>query len=155
MTAAGLALHPALSADRRVWIVGAAGAAAVVLLACALALRWPSLLAWSLALLGGEYAVWLAGRGGAVDARSPLYAAGLLLVAELAYEGLDRSGVRAEPELLARRGLQLAGVALGAVAAGTVVLAAAAIPLGGGVALTAVGVVAATLALLLIARLAR
>jgi hypothetical protein len=124
----------------------------VTLLACALALRWPTLLAWSLALLGAEYAVWLTERGGAVDTRSPLYAAGLLLVAELGYEGVDWSFVRVETELHARRGLQLAGLALGALAAGTVVLAAAAVPVGGGVALTAVGVVAAALALLLIVR---
>src|SRR5439155_1333429 len=82
LDAAVLALHPALAADRWVWAVSAVGAAAVTLLACALALRWPTLLAWSLALLGAEYAVWLTERGGAVDTRSPLYAAGLLLVAE-------------------------------------------------------------------------
>lgn len=135
--------------------MGVTGAAAVGSLAWALALRWPALIAWSLALLGGEYALWLTERGGAVETRSPLYAAGLLLVAELAYDAVDESSVRAEPELHARRGVQLAGIAVGALAAGTVVLAAAAIPVGGGVALTAVGVVAASLALLVIVRFAR
>jgi hypothetical protein len=134
--------------------VAAAGIAAVGLLACALALRWAALIAWSLAVLGGEYALWLAEHGGAVDTRSPLYGAVLLLVAELAYDGVDRSSVRAEPELHVRRGLQLGGVVVGALAAGTVVLATATIPVAGGVALTAVGVAAATLALLVIVRLA-
>jgi hypothetical protein len=154
VVAAGLALVPALSADRRVWIVGVLGAAGAALLACALPLRSPALVTWSLALLGGEYALWLTERGGSVDTRSPLYGAGLLLVAELAHEGAVRSSVGAERELSFRRGLQLAGLVVGALAAGTVVMATAALPVTGGAALTAVGVIAAVLALLVIARLA-
>jgi hypothetical protein len=154
VVAVGLTLDPALSADRRVWLVSAAGAAAVALLACALALRRPPLIAWSLAVLGGEYALWLTERGAAVDTRSPLYAAGLLLVAELAHDGIERSRVRAESELYVRRGLYVAGLVVGALAAGTVVMATAAVPVSGGVALTAVGVLAVMLALLVIVRLA-
>jgi len=152
--AAGLALHPALSADRRVWLIAALGGLAVLSLAWALVMRWTTPLAWGLALLGAEYAAWLAARGVDVDTRAPLYAAGLLLTAELAFDGLERSVVRSEAEVVARRGLQLAGLAVGAVAVGSVVLAAATIPVGGSVALTVLGVAAATLALALIARLA-
>jgi hypothetical protein len=155
VVAAGLALQPALAADRRVWIVAVAGVAGVAMLICALALRRPTLLAWSLAVLGGEYAVWLTERGGSVDTRSPLYAAGFVLVAELAYDSLGAGSVRAQPELHARRALHLVALATGAIVAGTVVLAAAAVPAGGGVALTAVGVAAATLTLLLVVRLGR
>ena len=117
-------------------------------------LRWAVPIAWSLLLLGAEYGAWLAQRGGEVDTRAPLYAAGLLLTAELAFDGLERTVVRPEAEVSARRGLQLAGLALGAIATGAVVLAAASVPVGGNVALTALGVAAAILALLLITRLA-
>jgi hypothetical protein len=135
--------------------VALAAGAAFLLLGVGLVLRRPALVGWSLAILGAEYAVWLEQRGGSVDARSPLYAAGLALVAELAFEGLEQSPVPPELDLLARRGLQLVLTAVGAVAAGTVVLAAASIPVTGGTALTAVGVAALLLALALIARLAR
>jgi hypothetical protein len=137
------------------WIVVAVAAVAVALLAGALVLRRPNLIAWSLAALGGEYAVWLTERGVSVDTRAPLYGAVLLLVAELAYECIDSSTVPVEPELYARRALQLAGLALAAVVVGALVLAASAVPLGGGVALTAVGVAAATLAVVTIVRMAR
>jgi hypothetical protein len=153
--AAGLALLPALSTDGRVWAVAIVAGSAVLLLGSGVTLRRPVLLAWSLALLGAEYGIWLAQRGGSVDARAPLYAAGLLIVAELSYQGLERSPVGAEPELLARRGLQLVLMAVGTVAVGTVVLGAASIPIGGGAALTTAGVAALLLALALLARLAR
>lgn len=153
--AAGLAAYPALAADRLALIPAALGAASVVLLAAAFVTRWPAPVAWSLALLGGEYGAWLALRGDAVDTRAPLYAAGFVVLAELAYEGLARGVAWVEPELVARRVLLLAGLAVGSVALGAVVLAVATIPLRGGVVLTAVGVAAATLALALIARLAR
>ena len=153
--AAGLALHPALSADRRVWLVAALAALAVVSIASALVMRWTTPLAWGLALLGAEYGAWLAMRGADIDTRAPLYAAGLLLTAELAFDGLERSVARSEAEVVARRGLQLAGLAIGAVAIGAVILGAATIPVSGSVVLTVLGVGAATLALALIVRLAR
>jgi hypothetical protein len=138
-----------------VWLVAALGGLAVVLLALGLAFRWATLVAWSLAMLGAEYGAWLTQRGADVDTRAPLYAAGLLLTAELAFDGLERAVVRSEPEVTAWHGLRLVVLAIGAVAVGTVVLAAATIPVGGGVALTALGVAAATLTFALIARLAR
>jgi len=124
------------------------------LLALGLALRAPTAVAWSLLLLGAEYGAWLAGRGAEVDTRAPLYAAGLLLTAELAFDGLERSAVRPESEVVARRSLQLAGLALAAITVAAAVLAAATIPVRGSVALTALGVLAATLVLVLVARLA-
>lgn len=126
----------------------------MVLLGLGLATRWGLAVAWSLLLLGAEYALWLTERSGGVDTRAPLYAAGLLLVAELAFDGLERTVVRPEPEVAARRGLQLALLAVGAVGAGAVVLAVATLPVGGSVALTAVGVGAAVTALVLVSRLA-
>ena len=125
-----------------------------MLLALGLATRWGLAVAWGLLLLGAEYALWLTERSGGVDTRAPLDAAGLLLVAELAFDGLERTVVRPEPEVAARRGLQLALLAVGAVGAGAVVLAVATLPVGGSVALTAVGVGAAVAALVLVGRLA-
>jgi hypothetical protein len=135
--------------------VAAVGGLAVLLLAFGLVLRWVTPIAWALLLLGAEYGAWLVQRGVEVDTRAPLYAAGLLLTAELAFDGLERTVVRPEAEVAARRGLQLAGLALGAVVTGAVVLAAATLPVGGNVALTAIGVAAAVLALSLIVRLAK
>jgi hypothetical protein len=146
-------LHPALSADRQPWLVAAIGGVAIVSLAVGLVLRWVTPIAWSLLLLGAEYGTWLVQRGVEVDTRAPLYAAGLLLTAELAFDGLERSVVRSDAEVAARRGLQLAGLAIGAILTGAVVLEAATLPVGGNVALTALGVAAAVLTLFLIVRL--
>jgi hypothetical protein len=126
----------------------------VIVLAAALVLRLPTLIAPALVLLGGEYAGLFLVRQGTVDARAPLYGAGFLLVAELAFAALELRAGTPEPGLVARRAAVVAGLALGGVLAGAVVLAAAAVPLEGGVALEAVGVVAAVGALLLLGRLA-
>jgi hypothetical protein len=58
------------------------------------------------------------------------------------------------PELALFRVIAIAGLAVAAVALGTLVLAFAAIPAGGGVALHAVGVVAAVGLVLLLGRIA-
>jgi hypothetical protein len=130
------------------------GAASVALLAAAMAARRARPVAWALALLGAEYAAWLSLDGGPVDTRSPLYAAGLLLVAELAYDGLERGLVRAPLDLVARRGAVLVSLVVASIALGALVLAVSAIPLGQSVVLTAVGVAAAAVALALVSRLA-
>ena len=91
-----------------------------------------------------------------VDASAPLVAAGLLLLAELAYWSVElRSSGRAETGLLVRRLTALALLVFGAVLLGLVVLVATTVPLGGGVVWDAVGVAAAAGALALLARLAR
>ena len=131
------------------------GGGTVALLAAGLATRRPGPVAWSLTVLGAQYGVLLLLRGGALDTRAPLYGAGFLVLAELAYEGLGRGVARAEPELVARRVLGLAALAIGSIALGAALLAVSAVPLPGGVYLTAVGVVAVCLALALIAHLSR
>ena len=125
------------------------------MLGLALAARWPEAVAVALALLGGQYGLWLSLRGGEIDTRAPLVAAGLLVVAELAYEALERSVAQPGRELVARRALHLAVLAAASVGVGAVILAAAAVPLEGGVYLTALGVAAAALAFALLARLSR
>jgi hypothetical protein len=106
-------------------------------------------------LLGAAYATELALGGGPVDTRAPLEAAGLLLVAELAYDSLEQGVARASPELAGLRVALLTALIVGSIALGAGILVVAAIPLQGGVGLTAVGVAAAAVAFALLARLTR
>jgi hypothetical protein len=123
-------------------------------LAAGLVLRRSVLLVWGLAVLGANYAVWLALGTHALDQRIPVVGAGLLLAAELAFESLEPEVDRVEAPAVLARLITLVVFLLGAFAAGALVLAVASIPLRGGVALTAVGAVAAVLVLGLITRLA-
>jgi hypothetical protein len=124
-------------------VLGAVGGIAAVVLAAALVLRLPTLIAPALGLLGAEYATFFALRGDTVDVRAPLYGAAFLLVAELAFATLELRAGEPEAGLIPRRVVILVIVALGGIVAGALVLAAAAAPLDGGVALEAVGLVAA------------
>ena len=153
--ASGLGLWATLSADREQWLPAALAAAGVALLATAIATRQAAPIAWSLALLGGAYAARLALDGGTSTRARRLEAAGLLLVAELAYDALERGLVRATPELAALRVAVLIGLVAGSIALGAGILAVAMIPVRGGVALTAVGVAAATISLALLATMTR
>jgi hypothetical protein len=130
------------------------GAIAVAVLIAALLLRIPALIAPALALLGAEYAALFAVRGDTVDVRAPLYAAGFLVVAELAFAALELRAGTPEPGLVARRAALLVAVALAGVAAGLVVLAAAAAPLDGGVGLEAVGIGASVVLVAALGRVA-
>jgi hypothetical protein len=153
--AAVLAAAPALLADvlgpALAWLGGVA-----LLAALAGAWRFPALVPVALGLLVAEFGASTYERGGPVDGRAPLFAAGLLLYAELAGWAHESRGlVRDErPVLLARAGALAASVA-GALGLGALVLLAAAVPAGGGLARLAVGVAAATLALALVGGLAR
>ena len=152
--AASVAVYPAVSAGRLPWLAPALGAAAVALLAVSLVARSATGVAWSLALLGAEYATWLVLGTDAVNTRAPLVGAGIFLAAELAYDAIEPPVAPPGLEIVLRRLVLLAGLALGAVGLGALVLGVTAVPLGGGVILTAVGVVAAVAAFVLIARLA-
>ena len=124
-------------------MLGAVGGIAAVVLAAALMLRLPALIAPALGLLGAEYAAFFALRDDTVDVRAPLYGAAFLLIAELAFATLELRAGKPEAGLVPRRVVILVIVALGGILAGALVLAAAAAPLDGGVALEAVGLVAA------------
>ena len=129
--------------------MGVGGAAA---LAVALGGRWPELLPWALALLGAQYAAALLLRDGGIDALAPLYAAGLLVTAELAYWAVER-GPAPTSVVLARVGALLA-LALGTAAVGSLLLAASTGSGEGGLGLDLVGLAAATAALGLVTWLA-
>jgi len=134
----------------------ALGALGLALLAVGLLLRSSGLLAWGLVALGGEYSVWFAAQGLALDEYAPLYAATFLLVAELAYWSIELRGRAHEAERLTeRRAALIAILALLAISAGGVVLAATAVDLGSGVAIDLLGIAAAVAALAVVATLAR
>jgi hypothetical protein len=129
-----------------------AGAGAVLALALGLVVRWSAALAVGVAVLGAEQAARLTLTSSQVDPWTPLYAAGFLLVAELAWWSIEpRVPAWTEPGLtlwrLGTLGLVCAG---GGLLAALVVLASAA-PLEGGTGLEVVGVAAAAGALALVA----
>jgi hypothetical protein len=145
-----------LDADGVDRLVGIGGAFALLPLVAAVAGGASGAVPWALAALGGEYAAWIAVRGGDVDTRSPLYGAGLLLVAELAYWAIDRRSIaHAEAELETRRAAMLLVLLAVSIAVGAVLLAASSLSLGGGAAVEAVGVAAAVALLGIVASLVR
>jgi hypothetical protein len=132
------------------------GALGLGLLAAGLLLRSGALLGWALAALGGEYSVWFAAQGSALDEHTPLYAATFLLVAELAYWSIERRvEAWSEPDLVLWRLGYLLTVCAGAAAVAAFVLVIAAAGGGGGAALEALGVAAVIGALGLLGVLVR
>ena len=135
-------------------LLGAIGGLAMILLAFALVRAHPALIAPALVLLGGEFAALFLVRRGTVDVRAPLYGAAFFLVAELAFAALELRAGTPDPGLGSRRAAVVAGLALGGIVLGTVALAAASVPVEGGLGLEAVGVAAAVGLLVLLGRLA-
>jgi hypothetical protein len=154
--AVGLALVPLAGVDGPLrdalaWLAGLG-----VLLAAAAALRLPALLAPAVTVLLASYSVALVEGGDRVDAAAPLVGAGLLGYAELATWAAEaRAEVRDERPVLQARARTLAACVAAALAVGVLVLLAAALPAGGGLARLAVGVAAAVAILALIALVAR
>ncbi len=125
-----------------------------VLLAAGAAWRSAALVPAAVAVLAAEYGLSLYQQRGPVDARAPLFAAGLLLLAELAYWSTEAHRlVRDERAVIGRRVAVLAVVVLAAAAVGALVLLAAELPLAGAVARLALGAAAASTLLALIATL--
>lgn len=139
----------------RLWeLMVAIGGVGVLLLATALAARLPQLVSWSVVLIGSAYAVALLVRSETIDGTAPLFAVGLLLVAELAYWSVETS-VPTEPGILSRRIGRLALLALVSGGIAAVVLAASELAVEGGLLLEGLGVLAAGAALALVVALAR
>lgn len=131
------------------------GALALVLLAAGLTIGSPASLGWGLAALLAEYSVLFRAEGRSLDELTPVYAGGLLLVAELAFWAIEpRVSTWADPGLLERRLGFIVSACAGAalVAAFVLVIAAAA---SGGVVLDAAGAAAAVGILALTALLVR
>jgi hypothetical protein len=132
----------------------AVGGAAVFLLVVGLALGRGAAVPWAIVGLGVAYAATL--EGDELDGRVPLYAAGLLLTAELAYWALQlRDGARDEPGMAPRRFIGLLIAAAAAIVAGSLLVAVAHVPLRGGLAVEAIGLAAAIGALVILLLAAR
>lgn len=116
----------------------------------ALAGRWASLLPLGLVGVGAAYAVYLSLRSGTIDPRAPIVAAALFAAAELAYWSIERQEGRAERAVLVRRTAFVLAGALATAILGSILLIVAG-GAGGGLALEAVGVVAAVALLAVIA----
>jgi hypothetical protein len=111
------------------------------------------LLPWALGLLGAAYAIAIAARGAGVDEGAPLVAVALLLCGELAAWSLDeRARIHAERRVVVLRATAVFALALAGIGASALVIGLAAARLGGGLAWTAAGAVAAVLVLAVVAR---
>jgi hypothetical protein len=140
--AAALALAPVMGAADRLGPLGALAGVAVALYVAGLAMPWPAALPWALGLLAVEYLVSLEVRRAPLDPAAPAYAVAFFLCAELGWLGLEaRRGGRP----WTRRVLAIAALAMGGSVLATLLLLLAAVPLGGGPPMTALGV-AATIA---------
>jgi hypothetical protein len=136
-----LGLAAWLSAGRLPGVVGVLGLAGLAALAVGLALRRGTLVTASLGLVGTCYAVSLVGRG--LDAASPLYAGGLLLVAELAFWALEPGArIRLRQAATRRRALFSGGLAVAATVVGAVLLGVSSARVGSGAELEVAGLVA-------------
>ncbi len=126
-------------------------ALALIALVSALVLGWPSLLPASLLVLGGLYGAQLALDDPALDSASPLFAAGLLVTAELGYWSLEeRETLKGDPGESFRRAAFVALLALGALLAGSLLLILTDSVRVGGLAVDLLGAVAAGAVLLVV-----
>jgi hypothetical protein len=115
----------------------------------AIVLGWPTLVPASLVLLGSMYGAELAIDDAPLDAATPLFAGGLLLMAELAYWAIDeREPVSTDRGENLRRLAFVALLGLGALLIAAVLLALVDVTRTGGLAIDLIGAAAAAAALL-------
>jgi hypothetical protein len=119
-------------------------------------LGWARLIPLSLTLLGAVYALYLSADDTALDPAAPVFAAGLLVTAELAYMSLEeRKAIPAEAGAALRRAAFIAALGLGALLVSGGLLALADVVRARGLAVDLLGAVAAAAALLVVVALAR
>jgi hypothetical protein len=128
------------------------GGVGLLLYAAALAGVWPGGLTVAIGLLAAEYLASLYLRGIRLDVVAPVYAATQFVCAELGWLAAEERGGGLG---WLERWFGIAGLALAGAALGWVALIAATLPLAGGLAVTALGVLAALAAALGLAWLAR
>lgn len=137
--------------------IGVRGAGVAVLaLAVALVLGWPRLVSVALVVLGGVYALYLGVDDPPLDVSAPVFAASLLVIAELAYWSLDeRQHVHAERGEALRRAAIVATLGVAALVLCGALLALADAARTRGLAVDLLGAAAAVAVLLSLAGLAR
>ena len=134
----------------------ALGGSGLLWLVIGLAVRWNAPLVVGIASLGAEQAVRLATGPSRVDPWTPVYAAGFLLAAELAWWSIEpRVPAWSDWHVLGRRLLAIAGSCVGGALLAALVVLAAGAPFSGGVGLELVGVAAAVTAIGVVAAVAR
>ncbi len=134
---------------------GAAGAAALILLAAGLMLQVPQAIPWAIAAAGAGYLVTRVGHT-AVDGWAAAVGAALLLAAELAFwSATEDTRIRAERALVAARVVTIAALVVTALLVDFLLLATAAVSGSSSVALAAAGVGAAVAAVAVVLRLLR
>lgn len=134
----------------------ALGAGGILWLGVGLAARWNAPLVFGIACLGAEQAVRLTDGPSRVDPWTPVYAAGFLLAAELAWWSIEpRVPAWSDFEVLVRRLLAIAACCIGGALLAALVVLAAGAPLHGGVGLELIGVAAAVAAIAVVAAVAR
>ena len=154
MVAAVVGAFASLGAGELEAVAAALSAVAVAGLAAGLWRRRSIMVPWALLALGGAAALSFAEEGD--PARSPLYAAALLAVGELAYWSLETRVSRpATPGIAPRRIAFLSGLVAGSIAVGAILVSVARIEPGGGVLLEAAGVAAAVAAAAMVFALSR
>lgn len=132
------------------------GALGGLFLAFVLALRAEALLPWSLAVLGGAYALAVLAKDTAVDGRAPLVGAGLLLCGELAAWSLQERGrIATPPTLTSARAVAVSVLVLAGLVAAAVVVSLSAVPAGRNLSWTVLGAAATVAIVGVAARLAR
>ncbi len=119
---------------------GALGSVGGLILVVVLVRANAELVPWPLAFLGVAYGVELVVRRAGVDGAAPLVAVGLLLCGELAAWSVDeRLRIAAERAVRRARVVALGALAFGSLALAALVVALAAAPAGSGLAWTVLG----------------
>ena len=152
--AGALVVYAPLHADRLESVPAGISALGALMLAVAIVARFRGLVVWALAVLAGGYVVALLLRSGTIDGEAPLYAAGLLVCAELSFWSMELQ-LPADPGITGRRASRVVLLALIGGGVSALVLAVSELAWSGGLGLEALGVAAAAAALVLVALLAR
>ncbi len=155
VTAAALGGYPPLEGTLRPYSLALAGFA-LAFLAAGLAGRWSGAVATGLTLLGAQYALLFSAGPGAVDDRTPFYAAGFLLSAELSFWSTEpRVAAWSDLEVVLRRLGTVLGACLGAAAIAAIVIIVSGASLGDSLVAEAAGIGSAAAALALLGALVR
>jgi hypothetical protein len=144
-----------VAADRAAPLVAALGGLGVALVVLGASLRIPEALPAGIALVGAEYALFLALGDDTVRLGVPLVAAALIVAAELGYSALEPPLVPAPPGIRLRRAARSLALVAGGVAVSALVLFAAVADVGDSAGLRLIGLAAAVAAVGLLAVLAR